>query len=178
MINRRDEMELFEVIKNRHSVRAFKNREIEKEKLEKLLYAANSAPSAGNLQAYQIFLVRKSAQKTALANVAYGQDFIAQAPVNLVFCAEPLRSARKYGKRGSELYSIQDATISATYVHLAAVDLELGSVIVGAFDEDAVSKILNLPDTLNPIIILPVGYPNEEPEITPRRKISDLVKEV
>ncbi|MFH0930680.1 MAG: nitroreductase family protein [Candidatus Zixiibacteriota bacterium] len=171
-------MEFFEVVKNRHSVRDFKDKEIEKEKLEKLLYVANSAPSAGNLQAYQIFLVRQSAQKTALVNAAYGQDYIAQAPASLIFCADPLRSASKYGKRGSELYSIQDATISASYVHLAAVDLELGSVIVGAFDEDAVSKILNLPDMLRPIIILPIGYPNEEPEITPRRKITDLVKEV
>ncbi len=171
-------MEFFEVVKNRHSVRAFKDKEIEKEKLEKLLCVANSAPSAGNLQAYQIFLVKKPTHKIALSNAAYGQDFITQAPVSLIFCADPLRSSRKYGKRGAELYSIQDATISATCVHLAAVDLELGSVIVGAFDEDAVSKILNLPDTLNPIIILPVGYPNEEPEITPRRKINDLVKEV
>ncbi|MDP2960679.1 MAG: nitroreductase family protein [candidate division Zixibacteria bacterium] len=171
-------MEFFEVVKNRHSVRDFKDKEIEKEKLEKLLYVANSAPSAGNLQAYQIFLVRQSAQKTALVNAAYGQDYIAQAPASLIFCADPLRSARKYGKRGLELYSIQDATISASYVHLAAVDLGLGSVIVGAFDEEAVNKILNLPNILRPIIILPIGYPNEEPEITPRRKINDLVKEV
>jgi len=171
-------MEFFEVVRNRHSVRAFKDKEIEKEKLEKLLYVANSAPSAGNLQAYQIFLVKKPTHKIALSNAAYGQDFITQAPVTLIFCAEPLRSASKYGKRGSELYSIQDATISASYVHLAAVDLELGSVIVGAFDEGAVSKILNLPDMLRPIIILPIGYPNEEPGITPRREISDLVKEV
>ena len=152
-------MDFFEVVKNRHSIRAFKNKEIEKEKLDKLLFVANSSPSAGDLQAYQIFLVRENAQKIALAKAAYGQDFLVQAPVDLVFCIDPLRSARKYGRRGSELYSIQDATISAAYVHLAAVDLGLGSVIVGAFDEEAVSKILNLPGTLRPIIILPVGYP-------------------
>ncbi len=171
-------MVFFEVVKNRHSIRAFKDKETEKEKLDKLLLVANSSPSAGDLQAYQIFLVRKNAQKVALAKAAYGQDFVTQAPVSLVFCIDPMRSARKYGKRGSELYSIQDATISAAYVHLAAVDLGLGSVIVGAFDEEAVSKILNLPGTLRPIIILPVGYPDEEPETTPRRKIDDLVKEV
>jgi nitroreductase len=170
-------MEFLEVVKNRHSVRVFKNKEIEQEKLEKLLYVANSAPSAGDLQAYQIFLVKKNALKVALAKAAYGQDFLAQASVDIVFCTDPQRSARKYGKRGSELYSIQDATISAAYVHLAAVDLGLGSVIVGAFDEEAVSKILNLPGTLRPIIILPVGYPDEEPDITPRREINDLVKE-
>ncbi len=171
-------MEFFEALKRRHSIRAFQQREVEKEKLDKLLYAANSSPSAGDLQAYQIFLVRKNSHRTALAKAAFGQDFIAQAPVDLVFCIDPLRSARKYGRRGAELYSIQDATISAAYVHLAAVDLSLGSVFVGAFDEEAVSKILNLPATLRPIIILPVGYPDEEPEITPRRKINDLVKEI
>ncbi len=171
-------MEFSEVMKNRHSVRTFKDKEIEKEKLDKLLSVANSAPSAGDLQAYQIFLVKKNVQKTALVKAAYGQDFLSQAPVDLVFCVDPLRSARKYGKRGSELYSIQDATISAAYVHLAAVDLGLGSVIVGAFDEEAISKILNLPGNLRPIIILPVGYPDEKPDATPRRKVNDLVKEV
>jgi nitroreductase len=171
-------MEFFEVVKNRHSIRVFKDKEIEKEKLEKLLFAANSSPSAGDLQAYQIFLVRRNILKMALAKAAYGQDFLTQAPVDLVFCTDPLRSSRKYGRRGSELYSIQDATISAAYVHLAAVDLGLGSVFVGAFDEGVVSKILNLIGSLRPIIILPVGYPDEEPDITPRRKINDLVKEV
>jgi nitroreductase len=171
-------MEFFEVVKNRHSIRAFKDKDIEKEKLEKLLYVANSAPSAGDLQAYQIFLVKKAEQRIALSDAAYGQDFMTQAPVNLVFCIDPMRSAPKYGKRGAELYSIQDATISAAYVHLAAVDLGLGSVIVGAFDEGSVSKILNLPSKLRPIIILPIGCPDEKPEITPRRKINDLVKEV
>jgi nitroreductase len=171
-------MEIFEVVKNRHSIRAFKDKEIEKEKLDKLLYAANSAPSAGDLQAYQIFLVKKSALKAKLAEAANSQDFITQAPLSLVFCIDPMRSARKYGRRGAELYSIQDATISAAYVHLSAVDLGLGSVIVGAFDEGSVNKILNLPSLLRPIIILPIGYPAEKPEITPRRKINDLVKEV
>ena len=171
-------MDFFEVVKNRHSVRAFKDKEIEKEKLDKLLFVANSSPSAGDLQAYQIFLVKKNALKVALAKAAYGQDFLAQASVDLVFCIDPLRSARKYGKRGSELYSIQDATISAAYVHLAAVDLGLGSVFVGAFDEEAISKILSLPGNLRPIIILPVGYPDEKPDATPRRKINDLVREV
>jgi len=171
-------MDFFEVVKNRHSVRAFKDKEIGKEKLDKLLLVANSSPSAGDLQAYQIFQVKKKALKVALAKAAYGQDFLAQASVDLVFCIDPLRSARKYGKRGSELYSIQDATISAAYVHLAAVDLGLGSVFVGAFDEEAISKILSLPGNLRPIIILPIGYPDEKPDATPRRKINDLVREV
>lgn len=92
-------MEFFEAVKRRHSIRAFQPKEIEKEKVEKLLFAANSAPSAGDLQAYQIYQVKKNSQRAALAKAAYGQDFVARAPVDLVFCIDPLRSARKYGKR-------------------------------------------------------------------------------
>ena len=171
-------MEFFEVVENRHSVRSFKDREIEKEKIQKLLEVANSAPSAGDLQTYQIFLVRDKNTKEKLAQAAYGQDFIAQASINLVFCIDPLRSGRRYGKRGESLYSIQDATISCAFVHLACVDLGLGSVMVGAFDEGEVSLILNIPPTLRPIIILPIGYPDEKPKKTPRRKLDELVYEV
>lgn len=170
-------MDFFEVLKRRHSIRRFKDKEIEKDKIEKLLEVANSAPSAGNLQAYQIFLVRDKDKRQKLGRASYNQDFVAQAPIDLVFCIDPFRSGRTYGTRGEALYSIQDATISCTHVHLAAVELGLGSVIVGAFDEAEVSKILGIPATLRPIIILPIGYPDESPEKTPRRSLDDLVFE-
>jgi nitroreductase len=171
-------MDFFEVLKKRHSVRRFKEKKIEKDKIRKLLEAANSAPSAGNLQAYRIILVKDNALRQRLARVSCSQDFIFQAPINLVFCADGLRSAQGYGKRGETLYSIQDATISCAHVHLAAVDLGLGSVMVGAFDEEEVSKLLKIPNHLRPVIILPVGYPDESPEGSPRRSLDDLVNEI
>lgn len=171
-------MDFFEVVKRRHSIRKFKEKEVEKDRIKKLLEVANSAPSAGNLQAYQIFVVRDKAKQKRLARAAVDQDFLAQAPLNLVFCSDPFRSGRTYGTRGETLYSIQDATISCTQVHLAAVELGLGSVIVGAFDEAEVSKILGIPPDLRPIIILPIGYPDESPEKTPRRSLDDLVCEL
>lgn len=171
-------MDIFEVLKKRCSVRRFKKKEIEQDKIEKLLRAANSSPSAGNLQAYQIFLVKDESRRRQLARAALDQNFLAQAPVDLVFCADLFRSSQGYGSRGETLYAIQDATIACAYVHLAAVDLGLGSVIVGAFDEAEVSRILNLPRLLRPIIILPVGYPDESPEKTSRRSLNDLVNEL
>ena len=154
-------MEFFEVLRKRHSIRRFKEKKIEKDKIRKLLEAANTAPSAGNLQAYQIILVRDKDTSKKLAHVAWDQDFIHQAPVNLVFCADGLRSAQGYGMRGETLYSIHDATISCAHVHLAAVDMGLGSVMVGAFDEGEVSRLLKIPNNLRPVIILPIGYPDE-----------------
>jgi nitroreductase len=122
--------------------------------------------------------VKDKFKRAELARAAWGQDFVAQAPINLVFCADPFRSSQGYGTRGETLYAIQDATIACAYVHLAAVDLGLGSVIVGAFNEAEVSRILNIPVALRPIIILPMGYPDESPERTPRRNFDHLVCEL
>jgi nitroreductase len=168
-------MDFLELIHNRHSVRSFSQRSVEAEKLQKILEAANSAPSAGNLQAYEIYVVTESAQKKALARAALGQDFVAAAPVVLVFCQNPTRSARKYRQRGESLYSLQDATVACTFAMLAVTELGLGTVWVGAFNDQAVSQALQLPETLRPVALLPIGHSAESPEVTPRRHLSDLV---
>ena len=167
-------VDLFEVIARRRSVRAFTPQAVEQEKLGQVLAAANAAPSAGNLQGYEIFLLTRQKQRAGLARAALDQFFIAQAPVALVFCANPARSAKKYRERGANLYAIQDATIACTFAMLAATALGLGTVWVGAFDDSAVQRVLGCRDWL-PVAILPIGYAAEEPEPTPRRSIKDLV---
>jgi len=168
-------MDFFELIQKRHSIRAFTSQTVEPEKLQAILEAANRAPSAGNLQAYEIYLVSDPARLHLLARAALEQDFIAQAPLALVFCAHPARSSRKYGRRGTTLYCIQDATIACTFAHLAAATLGLASVWVGAFDDGAVRQAIGVEDNLLPVAILPVGYPAEKPQPTSRRPLSDLV---
>ena len=168
-------MEFEELIKVRRSIRAFQSRPVEEEKLKKILTAANLAPSAGNLQAYEIYVIKDQKIKRELARAALDQDFIAEAPVVLVFCANPLRSSVRYGKRGEGLYCVQDATIATTFAMLMATNLGLGNVWVGAFDDEWVAKILGLPRFLRPIAILPIGYPAERPEFSGRRRLEDLV---
>jgi len=168
-------MDYFEAVKARHSIRAFESRPVEDEKIRRIIEAVNLAPSAGDLQAYEIVVVKDAKRKNTLADDALGQGFVAEAPVCLVFLACPERSSRKYGRRGSELYCIQDATIAASYAQLAATALGLASTWVGAFDEDAVSKTIEATRTERPIAILPIGYPAETPDITPRRAISEIV---
>lgn len=171
-------MEFWEVLNKRRSTRAFSNEEVEEEKLQKILEAANSAPSAGNLQAYEIFLIKDKKIKDKLVEASGGQDFIAQAPVVLVFFANPSRSGARYGARGESLYSIQDATIAATFAWLAAVDLGLSTVWVGAFNDEEVKKICGADRSFQPIAILPIGYPAEIPTPHPRRKLEDLVHKI
>ena len=167
-------MDLFEAIQRRRSVRAFTQKTVEPATLARVLAAANAAPSAGNLQAYEIFQLTRPNHRAALAHAALDQFFIAQAPVALVFCANPERSAVKYHERGAQLYSVQDATIACAFAMLAATALGLGTVWVGAFDDAAVQSVLHRRDLL-PVAILPIGYPAEEPEPTPRRSLDDLV---
>ncbi|MEM4221833.1 MAG: nitroreductase family protein [archaeon] len=167
-------MEFFEVLEKRRSVRKFKEKEIPSEILEKILYSSNLAPSAGNLQAYKIYVVKDKETKKEIADAAYGQEFIAEAPIVLVFCAVPEESSWKYGPRGEKLYCIQDATIVCAYAQLAATALGLGSVWVGAFDEERIKKIIGTENI--PVAVLPVGYPDEALKKRKRKDLNEIVK--
>jgi nitroreductase len=168
-------MDFFSIIQNRRSIRLFKDTPVEPEKLQKILEAANLAPSAGNLQGYEIYVITDLKQRQGLVKAALGQEFLAQAPVDLIFCTNPQRSAVKYGKRGRELYSIQDASIACTYAMLAAQELDLATVWVGAFQEEPVRQAASIPTEQIPVAILPIGYAAESPMPRPRRKLEDLV---
>jgi nitroreductase len=171
-------MDVFEAIAQRRSIRAFQSRSVEPEKLQAILEAANNAPSAGNLQAYVIYHVTDPARRRALARAAIGQEFVAEAPVLLAFCTDPGRSAPKYGRRGERLYSVQDATIAAAYAQLAATALGLASVWVGAFDDGAAARALDLPTGFLPVALLPIGYPAETPEPSSRRPLTEMIRQV
>jgi nitroreductase len=166
-------MEFFDVLRNRRSVRSYRSQPVEEEKLKRVFEAANTAPSAGNLQAYQVRVVRDEAKRKALARAAHDQGYIAEAPVCLVFFADAERSAEKYGKRGAELYSIQDATIAGSFAMLAAVDVGLATVWIGDFDEKKVRQILET-ETLRPVAMFSLGYAGEQPSPSPRRAIEEI----
>ncbi len=171
-------MGLFETIEARQSVRAYQSKEIPVEDLDAILSAANQSPSAGNLQAYEIYITRDTGVKRALAKAAWNQDFLAQAPVVLIFCTHPARSTTRYGKRGQQLYCLQDSTIAVAYAQLAATALGFATCWVGAFDDEGVTRAIGLPPGQQPVAILPVGYPAESPQRTSRRSLTDLVHDV
>jgi len=171
-------MDFFKTIEERHSMRKYADAPIEEKKLHKILETANQAPSAGNLQGYEIYIVRNLEQRQALVKAAWNQEFLAEAPVVLIFCANPGRVVERYKERGSRLYCIQDATIACTFAMLAAKALGLDTVWVGAFDELAVSKVIHVSGNLRPVAMLPVGYAGKQVKERPRRELIDLVHEV
>lgn len=150
-------MEFDEVIKKRHSVRSYTSQIPLDNDIVNILKAADMAPSAGGLKSRRIFVARDQRIKRDLARAAHDQEFIAEAPVVLVFCAD-LDMISSYGKRGRELYCIQDTSAAVENALLKAVDLGMGSCWVGAFDEEQVSKICRLSAWLRPIALVTIGY--------------------
>ncbi|MEM4366685.1 MAG: nitroreductase family protein [Candidatus Anstonellales archaeon] len=151
-----------EIFRKRRSIRAYLDKEIEKEKIESIKEAITSAPSAGNLQAYEACYTTEKGKIKEIAEACM-QEFIAQAGAVFVFFADPGRSKRKYGERG-ELYSLQDASIACAYAHLEASSLGLGSCWVGYFKDEELRKICRAGSNLVPVAVLPVGYPAENPK--------------
>ncbi|MBC7081200.1 MAG: nitroreductase family protein [Thermoplasmatales archaeon] len=166
-------MELKEAIKNRRSIRKFSYKKFDIEKLINILYLANLAPSAGNLQAREFIIVDKKEIKEKIAEASYGQKFISSAPFVVVFCANE-RRILPYGKRG-KLYCIEDTCAAVENFLLSAFDEGLATCWVGAFDEEEIAKILNLPSYIKPVAIVPVGYADEEPEEKELREINDMI---
>jgi nitroreductase len=168
-------MDFFEIVKARRSIRLFTDRPVEEEKIERVLETALAAPSAGNLQAYKIYVVKSAEGRAVLAAAALGQDCVRTARVVLVFCTNAAQAAKKYGERGERLYALQDATIACTFAMLAIAELGLATVWVGAFREEAVWQALGSPAGLSPVAMLPIGYAGEEPAATSRRPLEKLV---
>ena len=173
-------MDFWEVMEARQSVRAFdRQRGVAPEVVTRLLHAATRAPSAGNCQPWHFFVVRDQKTKQALARAALNQWFLGEAPVVFVVCADPERSARRYGDRGRYLYSLQDTAAATENLLLAAVALGLGACWVGAFDEGTAAEALHLPSHLRPVAIIPVGYPAEQPQReTDRLPLRSVVKAI
>ena len=169
--------DLLSIIKGRRSVRSFLDKAIGPEFLDSLKEALIWAPSAGNLQSRFFYFIREREVKERLVELALEQQFISEAQVVVVACAD-LRKASAYGERGSTLYCIQDVACSVQNMMLMAHSLGLGSVWVGSFDEAGVSKLLGLPEYLRPVALVPVGYPAEMPEATERVGLDEATIEI
>lgn len=160
-------MEVADAIELRRSIRRFKNKEIPEGMLKEVLRAGHMAPSAGNLQGRDLIIIKDNAVKELLCMAALNQYFIMAAPVCIVVCANVSRSSARYGKRG-ELYAVQDSAAAIMNMMLMAQDLGLGTCWVGAFNEAAVTQLLSLPAGVRPVALIPIGYPDESPEMPPR----------
>lgn len=170
-------MEPNKIFTDRFSCRTFQEKDVPEEYIEVILKAGIWAPSAGNLQPWRFLVIKNMELKEKLVDVAYGQEFIKEAPFCIVVIALPEESAIRYGERGRSLYSIQDTAAAIENMLLQGSILGLGSCWVGAFSEEKAKKVLNLGKDEKPVAILPFGFPKEfPPSLRKRKSIEKVVK--
>jgi len=164
-------MDIFETIQERRSVRSYADKKVEDEKIEKVLEAATSAPSANNRQEWRFIVVRDNELRTKLIEAAHGQRFVGEAPVVIVACAAESDHIMSCGHPAHLI----DVAIAVDHLTLAARALGLGTCWVGAFDANAVRSILGIPDDIEVVQLIPMGYPADWPASRSRRPMDNLV---
>jgi nitroreductase len=164
-------MNVMEAIRQRRSIRAYEDRPIEEEKLQAVLDAGRLAPSACNRQEWRYIVVRDPAMRAGLAEAANGQKFVGEAPVVLVACAKTDGHKMSCGEA---CYPI-DVAISLDHITLKAVEEGLGTCWIGAFNQPAVKKLLNIPEDVRVVQLMPLGYPADEPAARSRLSLDEIV---
>ena len=170
-------MDFWQLVRQRHSVRRYDpNVDVSPKQVRRILEVAIASPSAGNCQPWHLVVIRDQTLRHRLVRAAYGQEFLAQAPVVIAVCCDPARSAERYGARGSSLYCLQDTAALTEHILLAATALGLGSCWVGAFDEAAAARVLALPGHLRPVALVSIGHPAApSSQRTTRRPLDTVV---
>lgn len=164
-------MEVFEAISKRRSIRKYRDIAIEEDKLDKILEAARIAPSAGNRQEWKFIVVKDDETRKMLINAANGQRFVGEAPVTVVACST---ESERLMPCNQHAYPV-DLSIAVSFMILEATELGLGTCWLGAFKEDEVKKILDIPEEIRVPVMFTVGYADESPGQRPRKDLNDIV---
>ncbi len=170
-LSRRLIMDFYNVIEERHSVRAYLDAPVEKEKLDSILRAAQLAPTAVNFQPFKVFVISTEGKKEVLKRV-YHRDWFSQPPYVMLVCA--LRD-KCWVRRDGRYYGDVDAAIVMDHIILAATAEGLGTCWIGAFDAQAAKEAFGLPDNYDPVAFTPLGYEKKTSFEKKRKDISELV---
>lgn len=168
-------MEFIELAKKRYSSRKYLNKKIEKDKIYKVLEAGRIAPSAVNFQPWQFIVIEDEANLKKLWET-YDREWIKEAPVLIIICGDHKKSWKR--KKDGKDHCDIDAAIAADHITLQATELGLATCWVCNFDKDKCSEILKLPENIEPIVILPLGYPADEVDVNRHEKLRKKIDEV
>ena len=164
-------MDVHKAIQSRRSIRTYDPRDVEEVKLIKVLESGRLSPSAGNRQERRFIVIRDAKKRQSLSEAARNQRFVAQAPVVIAACSVETEYTMSCGQLA---YPI-DTAIAVDHMTLSAVEEGLGTCWIGAFDEKKVKEILNVPDNVRVVALLPLGYPSAIPLPTSRKSLDEIV---
>lgn len=165
-------MDYYEVIRKRRSIREYENRDVEEDKLKRILEAARIAPSAANIQPWRFIAIRNAGVKKEL-KAAYDRPWFWTAPV--VICACGI-TGEAWRRSDGKSYLDVDVAIAMDHLILAATAEGLGTCWIGAFDPTEVKKILHLPVGIEPIALTPLGYPAASPNPKRRKSWEEVIR--
>jgi len=165
--------DLLERIAGRRSIRSFTDREIEGDRIRKLIEAAIYAPSGGNIQAWNVVVLQGAGNIERIKAASPG--LLGNPSALIIFCADKRRAYELGGELGRDTLSIMDIAIAAQNICLEATDLGLGSCMIRSFNQNAVRELLELPEAMSPELIISLGYPLDIPEPPPRRSVEDTI---
>jgi nitroreductase len=162
---------ILNAIKARYSVRNFKDKEIEQEKLDAILEAARLAPSARNLQDWHFVVIKDKTKREQLSDICNSSKFVSTAPVTIAVCAGNTDYTMTCGEKA---YTV-DAAIAGEHIALQAASMGLGSCWIGSFDQDKIAELIKLPDSFRVVTLLPIGYPDSARPVRNLKPISEIV---
>jgi len=166
-------MELLDAIKGRRSIRSYQNKKIPKHLLEEMMEAAIWAPTGSNAQAWKFIVVDDDGNIKNIKSLSPG---IFDVPAAIVIVCRDLKRAYDIGgELGRDILSIMDIPMASQNIMLRAYDLGIGSCAVRSFGITAVKRFLDLPDYLNPELLVTLGYPEKIPDPPKRKKIDEVV---
>ncbi len=168
-------MEVFDCIRTRRSIRKYKDTQVPWDNIVEILQAGKYAPFAGNIMNCKFIVVKNEAKRKAIAEASVQQYWMQDAPIHVVIAGEPEKAERYYGTRGVRLYTIQGAAAAIENMLLTAHSLGLGSCWVGAFDEEEIRRLCNLPEHVNVQGIITIGYADETPSPPPKQRIEHVM---
>jgi len=164
-------MDAIECIATRRSIRRFLDIPVDQETIMTIIEAGTRAPSSGNVQDWKFIVVDNKELMKKISTHSLGQECIHNAAFLIVACSDSEQTELHYGLRGERLYTVQNCAAAAENMLLAAHALGVGGVWIGAFDEEKIKEILNIPKDARPQSILAFGYPAETPD---HKKLKDL----
>ena len=180
-------MNIYETMMNRRSIRNFADKDIPKEIIEKLLDAANNAPSGGNIQPLSIILVEDKEKRLKLSELVGKQPWVKNAPLSMIFCID-FNRVKRWAKiydtefKGEQSFShfliaYADILCAAQNIVVLAESYGLGSVYVGSILEsiNEAREIFSMPQYVLPLMVLSLGYPKSKPERMPKLKRDVIV---
>lgn len=157
-------MDVFEAVQERRSIRAYQDKPVPREKLEKILEAGRLAPSARNCEPWHFIAVTDAEKRKRLSKGMWAK-FVAQAPLVIVACGNK--------KASPDWYAI-DTALAVENMVLTAIGEGLGTCCVGSFDEKDVKTILKVPENFEVLVMLSVGYAGEKLDFS--SKLLNLVR--